>query len=178
MKYIVIVFMSIIFWSCENKEKKYVETVIREWTNKKIEFPLGVQAKILGRDTNCNHLLHKPIKILIYVDSLGCTACKLNFYAWQQKINSLVAIKNLAFLFYVNTGNYKILTNTIKGEGFNYPVFYDINNSLAKYNHFPKDHRFNTFLLNKNNQVVLIGDPLGKDKMWQLYIHMIDSLSV
>lgn len=48
-----------------------------------------------------------------YVDSIGCTACKLNFYDWYQKINSLGKITDLAFLFYVNTKNFKILIHQI-----------------------------------------------------------------
>ena len=79
----------------------------------KNHFPDDIQAKIVGRDTNCNYLLLKPIKILVYVDSIGCTACKLNFYDWYQKINSLGKITDLAFLFYVNTKNFKILIHQI-----------------------------------------------------------------
>ena len=95
------------------KHRPSIHTIIQEWTNKKIIFPDDIQAKIVGRDTNCNYLLLKPIKILVYVDSIGCTACKLNFYDWYQKINSLGKITDLAFLFYVNTKNFKILIHQI-----------------------------------------------------------------
>ncbi|MFR7821802.1 MAG: hypothetical protein ACLU30_00215 [Odoribacter splanchnicus] len=177
MKYVLFICLTILLFNCKNTDQAYIQTIIQEWTNKKIIFPDDIQAKIVGRDTNCNYLLLKPIKILVYVDSIGCTACKLNFYDWYQKINSLGKITDLAFLFYVNTKNFKILTNAIKTEGFNYPVFYDTHNILAKTNHFPKNSRFNTFLLDKENKVVLIGDPLGREKMWELYIQTIDSLS-
>ena len=103
MKYVLFICLTILLFNCKNTDQAYIQTIIQEWTNKKIIFPDDIQAKIVGRDTNCNYLLLKPIKILVYVDSIGCTACKLNFYDWYQKINSLGKITDLAFLFYVNT---------------------------------------------------------------------------
>ena len=113
MKYVLFLCLTILLFNCKNTDQAYIQTIIQEWTNKKIIFPDDIQAKIVGRDTNCNYLLLKPIKILVYVDSIGCTACKLNFYDWYQKINSLGKITDLAFLFYVNTKNFKILIHQI-----------------------------------------------------------------
>ena len=42
---------------------------------------------------------------------------------------------------------------------------------------FPKNERFHTFLLNESNHVVLIGNPLGRENMWKLYLQQIDSIT-
>lgn len=175
MRYIVLLLILFILTDCNHK-KKYIADTVFEWTNKKIIFPPNVQTKIMGRDTICNDLLAKPIKILVFIDSSGCAACKLNLYDWYQKIKSLSEIQELGFLFYIHTNNYKKFTNAVKVEDFRYPLFYDTHNSLATLNHLPKDQHFNTFLLNKENRVELIGNPLGKESFWKLYIQQIDSL--
>ena len=38
--------------------------------------------------------------------------------------------------------------------------------------------RNRTFLLNKENEIVLVGEPLGREKLAQLYKKCIDSLSI
>ena len=87
MKYVLFICLTILLFNCKNTDQAYIQTIIQEWTNKKIIFPDDIQAKIVGRDTN--------------------------FYDWYQKINSLGKITDLAFLFYVNTKNFKILIHQI-----------------------------------------------------------------
>lgn len=177
MKYLILLLIFLSLFNCSSyKEKEYINKIVHEWKNKKIIFPEYTQVKILGKDTICSDLQTKNIKILIYIDSIGCTACKLNFYDWNEKIKSLSDINDLVFLFYIHSKDYKNFTNTLKGEGFNYPIFYDTQNKLATTNHFPKDQRFNTFLLNNENKVQLIGNPLGNKGMWELYIKEIKHL--
>ena len=38
--------------------------------------------------------------------------------------------------------------------------------------------RNKTFLLNKDNEIVLVGEPFGRGKLTQLYKKCIDSLSI
>lgn len=176
MKYFFYSCVLILLVSCGYVEK-HTQRLINEWIGKEVVLPSNIPTKILGRDTNCTYLLEKPIKILVYTDSVGCTACKLNFYDWMQKIESLSHLQDLSILFYVHTKNYKTFTNALKGEAFNYPIFYDSNNVLAKTNHFPTDNRFHTFLLNEKNEVLLIGNPLGNPQMWKLYVQQINSMA-
>ncbi len=177
MRYHILIALLFILLGCKDKEKEYIEQIVREWTGKEIVFPENIPSKIFGQDTNCNYLLSKPAKVLVYTDSTGCTACKLNFYDWMLKIKSLESNKDVSFLFYVHSQNYKTFTNALKGEEFDYPIFYDTQNVLANQNHFPKNERFHTFLLNESNHVVLIGNPLGRENMWKLYLQQIDSIT-
>ena len=63
MKYVLFICLTILLFNCKNTDQAYIQTIIQEWTNKKIIFPDDIQAKIVGRDTNCNYLLLKPIKL-------------------------------------------------------------------------------------------------------------------
>lgn len=48
-------------------------------------------------------------------------------------------------------------------------MFIDHNNSFYKLNSLKKDHRFQVFLLDRENNILLIGDPIRNDAIWELY---------
>ncbi|MBR4326179.1 MAG: DUF1573 domain-containing protein [Bacteroidales bacterium] len=62
---------------------------------------------------------------------------------------------------------------TIRRDSFPYPVCIDLSDSLNKLNNFPKDDRFHCFLLDENNRVILIGNPVHNPKIKDLYIRTI-----
>lgn len=49
----------------------------------------------------------------------------------------------------------------------------DQSDSLNQLNHFPKDIRFQVFLLDKNNKVVVIGNPICNSNVKELYLKEI-----
>ncbi|MCD8093619.1 MAG: DUF1573 domain-containing protein [Bacteroides sp.] len=50
----------------------------------------------------------------------------------------------------------------------------DTEDSLNKINHFPSDINFQTFLLDRSNKVVAIGNPVHNPKIKELYIKILD----
>lgn len=38
----------------------------------------------------------------------------------------------------------------------------------------PKDSKFHTFLLNKQNKIVYVGNPLASDKAWALFTEILE----
>ena len=54
----------------------------------------------------------------------------------------------------------------------------DENDSFNKLNHFPSDMTFQTFLLNWNNKVLAIGNPIHNPKIRELYIRIIRGESI
>lgn len=177
---IYLLLFSIMFIACRNgkvKDEEYVNRIVNQWVGKEVVFPKHVVAAVWDRDTVCDELLKKTAKILVYVDSIGCTACKLNLYDWKQKIDSFSNYTDLGFLFFVSVRRNKAFTNRVKSEAFGYPIFYDPQNELEKMNRFPKDNHFQTFLLDSTNKVVLVGTPLGNPAMWNLYVREIKRLT-
>ena len=54
----------------------------------------------------------------------------------------------------------------------------DENDSFNKLNHFPSDMTFQTFLLNRNNKVLAIGNPIHNPKIRELYVKIIRGESI
>ena len=81
-----IIVLLILFSSCQSKTKNHVMQLVREWEGKEIQFPSNSVFTIQGKDTikhsgdNCDY------KIVTYIDSIGCTSCKLQLQNWKDFI--------------------------------------------------------------------------------------------
>jgi hypothetical protein len=54
-------------------------------------------------------------------------------------------------------------------------AYIDINKDFIRKNSFiPKDSKFHTFLLNKQNKIVYVGNPLASDKAWALFTEILE----
>lgn len=59
------------------------------------------------------------------------------------------------------------------GMSANLNSYIDMNDSLNKLNHFPSEMAFQTFLLDENDKVLVIGNPIHTPKVKELYLKII-----
>lgn len=60
-------------------------------------------------------------------------------------------------------------------DHFNWPVIYDKEGRLDSLNHFPANPAFQTFLLDVDNKVLAIGDPVKNRAVRKLYNRILES---
>lgn len=157
----------------ECRKKTVSKKIVQEWQNKEISIPDNAVFKSFGYDTACSHLWSKPYKIFTYIDSIGCTSCQLKLFEWKTLIDSCRLQQiDVGFIFAVHSSNYKQFTGEVRFNDFDHPIIYDDHNRFDKLNHFPPTP-YRTFLLDKNNKVLLIGSPINNPEMWQLYKKII-----
>jgi len=162
-----------IFFSCSNSDIK-TKKIISEWSLKEIIFPKKITYKSLSQVIIGNNILNHQYKILVFVDSVGCTSCQLGLIEWKAFIDHCERnFYDLGFLFVVQSRNYSEFTEKLKLNRFTYPIIYDSKDEFNRLNQFPKENKYRTFLLNENNQVILIGSPIKNEKIWKLYIEII-----
>lgn len=176
MKRFVFILFIFSLFSCKETKKENISHLVKEWNNKKIVYPDIMHFTVLGADTN--FLFKSEYRIITYVDSAGCTSCKLKLEWWKKFISQLDTIGNLPVLFFLHPKNRKELNYILKRDNFNYPVCIDENDSLNKLNHFPSDLMFQTFLLDKDNRVLAIGNPIHNPKVKELYLKIIQGEKV
>ena len=174
-KTLYIFVISLLIISCENKNKKEIIDTIAEWDGKEIVFPLHSVYTIQGEDTVYHNDEHAKYKILTYVDTTGCTSCKLQLAKWKAFVSKIDSVSggHVDFLFYMFPKDKKEFTYLMKRDRFTYPVCIDEKDSLNILNNFPKDDRFHTFLLDEQNRVVAIGNPIHNLKIKELYLKII-----
>lgn len=172
---------SLLFSACK-VDKKRMETkqIVHEWLGKEIQFPSEVPCYVLGKDTAsglCKELFQAEYKVLLYVDSTGCSDCRLRLFEWKQLIEEADSLfqGRLKFLFFfqLKTNSTRGLEFLLRRNRFYYPVFIDTHNSIDKLNHFRQETEYQCFLLDKHNKVLSIGHPLQNVLIWELYKSVI-----
>jgi len=67
-----------------------------------VKIPASLDFKSLGNDTSSSNILKHWYKVLVYLDSNGCIACRLNLPIWKTYIDSCQQNDiNVGFLFVV-----------------------------------------------------------------------------
>ena len=141
---------------------------------REVIIPHNIIFKSITTDTISKYIFNHSYKILVYVDSVGCTGCRLGLVDWKAFIDRCQSKGyDVGFLFVIQSSDYTKFEQKLEIEKFTYPVIYDLTDKFNSLNKFPEDDKFRTFLLDKDNKVVLIGSPIRSEKIWKLYIDVL-----
>ena len=177
--FIIIILGFVVFASCgkSNKDKSF--SLLQKWIGKELSFPARPVFTIQGKDT-VEYPIQNAYKILTYIDSTGCTSCKLKLAEWEKFITVVDSIRphTVQFLFFLCPKNGMEIYQTLRVERFKHPICIDEGDYLNKLNHFPADMAFQTFLLVNDNRVVAMGNPIHNLKVRELYLKIIQGREV
>ena len=111
----------------------------------------------------------------MYVDSIGCVSCKLQLKEWAKFMSFVdsVTSQSIPFLFFFQPKNNDELRSILKYNNYSYPICVDTENHFYNLNHFSSEMMFQTFLLDKDNKVVVIGNPIHNLAVRDLYLKEI-----
>ncbi|MDB9153159.1 DUF1573 domain-containing protein [Parabacteroides distasonis] len=175
--YLLILLNLIALLSCgKQKSDNELLPIVKEWYGKEVKFPDRPVFTLYGKDTvDYSIPQSSSYKVLVYVDSTGCVDCKLQLQKWQELIKYTNSISNgeIPFLFFFFPKDYKELCQFFKRDLFDLPVCIDFDGELNKLNHFPTFPQFHTLLLDKDNKVVVIGNPVHSTDIRSLYMKEI-----
>ena len=171
--------VTIFVCSCkDNKKREDAAKIVNEWIGKEIRFPENVPCFVSGKDTVtelCSEQFKKEFKILLYVDSAGCSDCRLKLFEWKQlmvEADSLFGGK-VGFLLFFQPKDIKEMSYSFAKYRFDYPVFMDTKGAINSLNRFPQETQYQCFLLDKNNKALMIGNPVANPRIWELYKELI-----
>lgn len=175
MKHVVWIMCVWLLVSCSESREEAVYRLVKEWTGKEIKFPEHSVFTVQGKDTVDFTFQDADYKVLVYVDSIGCTSCKLQLDRWKKVINEMTEEtgQDIPFLFFFHPKDMKELRYLTRRDSFTYPVCFDEVDELNALNRFPSDMTFQTFLLDKDNKVVSVGNPVHNPKVKELYLKHI-----
>ena len=161
--------------SCSESKKDSIRHVIGEWEGKELVFPEHPVFTIQGKDTVFPEGNKAQYKVLSYVDTIGCTSCKIQLPNWKKLISEFDSVfqGKVDFLFYLHPKSRKEIVYLLKRDNFIFPVCIDDHDSLNILNHFPQDDMFHTFLLDKGNHIVAIGNPVRNPRIKELFLKII-----
>ena len=161
--------------SCQESKEETMLRLVGEWNGKEIKLPSHSTFTVQGKDTVEFTFADADYKVLTYIDSVGCASCKLQLPRWKEWVYEVDSLTGgqVPFLFYFHPKDMKELRYLTRRDGFSYPVCFDEKDELNQLNRFPSDMTFQTFLLDRNNRVVAIGNPIHNPKVKDLYLSLM-----
>lgn len=164
-------------FSCNNEDR--VKGEIKNLMNRKILFPMGYESIPKRDSVIIDSMLNKDIKIVSYVDDLPCTSCGIKMMSiWMSRIDSLNS--NAEYILVVNVAeNEKAkFFDMMDSVQLSHPIMYYDTDTFGVVNELSELLAINkTFLLNKHNRIVLVGEPFKNEKLFDLYKRTIMDLS-
>lgn len=151
--------------SCGHREKEF---------RKVMKFPENAVVINLSKGQDEIIIGEQKMKIVVFVDSTGCTGCKLQLDAWKYYMEEIREKYNdkLMFMFYLQPRNLDELLFVLESEEFHHPIYIDNNKWFGKINHIYSDE---VFLLDENNHILAKGNPLESSNKKSVYAKIINS---
>ncbi len=164
--------------ACKENNKEKFALLVQEWQGKEIVFPQDMAFTRFVTEPVDYRIPDAEYKVLVYVDSVGCTSCKLQLLKWKELIAHVDSATNgnVPFIFVFQSKDDRELRYILKCDNFDRPVCIDRNNRFNSSNRFPQDITFQTFLLNKDNKVKVIGNPVHNLAVRDLYLKQITGM--
>lgn len=174
MRYLYLLLTISCFYSCKDRRDDITQ-LVNKWEDKEIVFPAHSIFTVQGRDTVSFSFSDANYKIVSYIDSVGCTGCKLHLPRWRRFMYEVDTLMNASvpFVFYFHPKNIEDLRYIIRRDTFTHPVCLDVSDKFNILNHFPSEKAFQTFLLNKKNKIIAIGNPILNPKVKELYLKIL-----
>jgi hypothetical protein len=147
---------------------------------KELTIPPHLEFSQYGRGDSIIDVKSQFAKILIYVDSTGCTSCKLNLDKWDAFMSEIDSFQgqHIESLFVINADGRSrdMISRMMEYSNFQAPVCFDKNDALNRTNHFPPEQSFHVFLIDNQNRVLCVGNPIRHEIIKDRYIEIIKSV--
>lgn len=158
--------------ACQNNNRKDIARTVEQWQGRPVLIPEEAVFTIQTRDTVAMDVYAPTHKVLVYVDSMGCTSCRLQLHEWKKFIAEVDSATGgrVPFLFFLSPKSVKEARYITRRDDFTYPICVDMQNRLDSLNHFPEEEMFHTFLLDGDNRVAVIGNPIHNRAVRDLYM--------
>ncbi len=177
MKNIVVIFFVLILLSCSLHDRKI--NALHDLYGQQISFPDSILIVSNGKVEKLRYQHDSP-SVLCWLDSNVCNPCAVKgLYMWEDLINigrSDSMSFDVVFVFTPKHDNRDAILEEIKKRPtFNGILLIDDDYSFINRNQniYKKIKYFNTYLIDSEDTVKIVGNPIRNDSMWNLYIKIL-----
>ena len=170
----LILLISIIIGICFacDSPKKETKNKVSEYMGDTLYLPTKTEIlykdSLYHKNTPINNQAKLRISTLLWGD---CHSCIADLKKWEEFYQFVENKKEVEIMFYLYTSDLKFFRKSLyKKEIHKYPLILDIDLKYIDRNKLPfKQKIYQTFLLDSNNKVILVGNPIYSDKLMKLY---------
>lgn len=157
--------------SCSSGKTDY-ESAILEWTGREIVFPDSM--RLAGGEV----FVKEPsdFTIVAYYDSVGCTGCRMKLPYWNEFMNSIDSVNegyDIQLILIINADNDAKISELINKSGYKHTLLIDEKDIFNKVNGLAVDYNLRTFLLDSDDRILAIGNPVDNAPLGKVYSDII-----
>lgn len=156
--------------SCSSGKTDY-ESIILEWSGREVIVPDSM------RLVNGEVFVKQPsdFTIVSYNGPKACSNCVLRLDKWHNFIEEIEDYSpySVDVIMISSPLKRKDVTTTVRNTHYDYPLLLDEGDRFLSSNQLPEEPHLRTFLLDSNNRIVLIGNPLDLKEMKKLYLNTL-----
>lgn len=174
MKNLVACFFAMMLLSCSLQDRKI--NALHDLYGQQISFPDSMLIASNGKLEKLQYRHDRP-SVLCWLDSSVCNPCAVKgLYMWDDLINigrSDSMSFDVVFVFTPKHDNRDVILEEImKRPAFNGIIMIDDDYSFINRNQnvYKKIEYFNTYLIDSEDTVKIVGNPIRNDSMWDLYL--------
>ncbi len=167
---------------CPSCKKNKMRNDMNRFYSQTVSFPASMPC-FEGEKIKFLDLKDNRSKIVIWYDSSECSSCRINnlpvFKEFESYCQNLQYSFDIVFLF---SPSHKSLVEVLEEASYStklhdYPIFIDTANQFYKLNpHIPDNKLMHSFLLDSEGKVVLVGNPIQNQAMFDLYKKTIEEM--
>ncbi|WP_300400482.1 hypothetical protein [uncultured Rikenella sp.] len=172
----LLMFFCLWCFSCgTNSQEKQIQNLI----GKTLLLPSHTRCVQAGVEWQDN-ALDKEYKIVTYLDPSSCSECALQILrAWKKLLDDFSSeeAQRVGFLCLANAARMSVSDSILARLQIPISVYYDLTDHFIQDNELYIDAKYRTFLIDHDNRILLVGEPLGRPKLWELYKSTIARLA-
>lgn len=121
----------------------------------------------------------KGMKLISFTDSSLCSVCNIKkMYLWNKILDLETQYEgfNVFLILGVKQGMTSYISTQLYQSGITHPIYIDESQSLLTQNpQIPEESMYHTFLLDEDNNVLLVGNPTAGENMEKIMLEVLDS---
>lgn len=154
---------------------------MQDFMGKKISFDVKLACTSDMHDVQSSTKFDSIIKFVVLYDSTECSSCRVSRLEQYNDISDLTDRYGVRvcpiIIFAPAAAQMSALRRELLLQKLLFPVYIDSDHTFERINpYIPVDLRLHAFLLDRDNEVVLIGDPINNPVLWDLYAKTINEL--
>jgi hypothetical protein len=156
------------------EELLYAEQVVNEWVGRQIVWDYSVGYLTYTGDSVTETVGMAEFNIVRYIS--GCSSCQLHLSLYGNVLDELSdsARTKVGFICIVHPRDVDELNRVLLKDNLaQLPILVDIDDELDSLNHFPTVPNMQTFLVDKHNKVLAVGDPAINPRIKELYLQIL-----
>lgn len=155
-----------------------VTDVVNQWIGKTMVLPDDIGKFTTNGDSIESYFPTEHFKILRYVGEEGCSSCKLHLSRYPEILKELSdsAKCEVGFVCIINPSDMAEIRRILRRDNYaGLTMWIDETDTINSINQFPDIEALQTFLLDKDNKVLAIGDPAVNPRVMRLYTQILSN---